>query len=193
MTNSRRYFVVLFLLQSLEWFFLCNWSHNALVWIVFPRLVLNYDQCICAKYACCSFLWLCPQPCSYSRQEFFWSCSSHPPFGNQLINFGNFTLQFKSILVVCCIFIFLFFFCCFLFLLFGFFFQCSRQWLWKRWCRQFVCSYGQSICFQWCPFDSGHSFIAFLLQQGIQFGVGVGIVRHHFPVLKLTHEWGIKS
>jgi hypothetical protein len=39
---------------------------------------------------------------------------------NQLINFGNFTLQFESLLVVHCIFIF-FFFCCFLFLLFRFF------------------------------------------------------------------------
>jgi hypothetical protein len=57
----------------------------------------------------------------------------------------------------------------------------------------FVCSYGLSICFQWCPFDSGHGSIAFLLQWGVQFGVGVGAVMHHFPVLKLTHEWGIKS
>jgi hypothetical protein len=51
----------------------------------------------------------------------------------------------------------------------------------------FVCSNGQSICFKWCPFDSGHGFIAFLLERGIQFGVGVGIAMHHFPVLKSTH------
>jgi hypothetical protein len=52
----------------------------------------------------------------------------------------------------------------------------------------FACSNGQRICFQWCPFDSEHGFIAFLLQWGIQFGVGVGVAKHHFPVLKLTHE-----
>jgi hypothetical protein len=52
----------------------------------------------------------------------------------------------------------------------------------------FVCSNSQSICFQWCPFDSGHGLIAFLLQRGIQFGVGVGIATRHFLVLKLTHE-----
>jgi hypothetical protein len=52
---------------------------------------------------------------------------------------------------------------------------------------------GQSICFQQCPFDSGHGFIAFLLQRGIQFGVGVSIATHHSPVLTLMHEWGIKG
>jgi hypothetical protein len=57
----------------------------------------------------------------------------------------------------------------------------------------FVCSYGQSISFQWCPFDSGHGSIAFLLQRGVHFGIGVGVVMLHFPVLKLTQEWGIKN
>jgi hypothetical protein len=57
----------------------------------------------------------------------------------------------------------------------------------------FVCTYGQSISFQWCPFNSGHGSIAFLLQQGVQFGIGVGVMMHHFPVLKLTQEWGIKK
>jgi hypothetical protein len=50
-----------------------------------------------------------------------------------------------------------------------------------------------SICFQWCPFDSGLGSIAFLLQRGVQFGVGVGIMMRHIPVLKLTQEWGIKN
>jgi hypothetical protein len=36
--------------------------------------------------------------------------------GNQLINFGNFTLQFKSLLVICCIL------SCFSFIVFFFFF-----------------------------------------------------------------------
>jgi hypothetical protein len=40
--------------------------------------------------------------------------------GNQLINLSNFTLQFESLLAVCCIFIF-FFFSWFLFLLIIFF------------------------------------------------------------------------
>jgi hypothetical protein len=53
---------------------------------------------------------------------------------------------------------------------------------------KFGCSYGQSICFLWCLFDSGHGSIAFLLQRGNQLGIGVGIVTHHFPVLKLTQE-----
>ncbi len=57
----------------------------------------------------------------------------------------------------------------------------------------FVCSYGWSICFQWCSFDSGHGSIAFLLQQGAQFGIGVGKVMRYFLVLKLTQEWGVKS
>jgi hypothetical protein len=57
----------------------------------------------------------------------------------------------------------------------------------------FVCTYGWSICFQRCPFDSGHGSIAFLLQWGVQFGIGVGVVMRHFPVLELTQEWGIKN
>ncbi len=106
--------------------------------------------------------------------------------GNQLINFGYFMLQFKSLLVVQCIFIF-FFFCCFIFLLFRFFFSNTQgNGVGSSNIVDFVCSIGQSICFQWCPFDSGHGFIAFLLQQGIQFGVGVGVATRHFPVLKLT-------
>ncbi len=171
-------------------FFPRNPSHKALVWIVFPRLVLNHDQCICAKYARCSFLWLCPWPCSYSCQESFWSCSSHPQLGESVINFDNFTLQFKSLLVVQCIFIFLFF-CCFIFLFSNFSFpklkamalEAATSWtLFAVTVKVFVFNGLR----QW------HGFIAFLLQRRIQFGVGVGVVTHHFPVLKLTHEWGIK-
>jgi hypothetical protein len=113
--------------------------------------------------------------------------------GNQLTSFGNFALQFKSLLVCQCIFIFLFF-CCFIFIFFIFFFSNAQgNGIGSNGIVDFVCSNGQSICFQWCLFDSGHGFIAFLLQRGIQFGVGVGVATRHSPVLKLTHEWGIKS
>jgi hypothetical protein len=112
--------------------------------------------------------------------------------GNQLINFGNITLQFESLRVVRCIFIF-FFFRCFLFVLFGFFFNARGNGIGGGGAVDFVCSYGWSICFQWCPFDSRHGSIAFLLQWGVQFGVCVGVVTRHFPVLKLTQEWGIKN
>ncbi len=99
--------------------------------------------------------------------------------GNQLINFGNFTLQFKSLLVVQCFFIF-FFFCRFIFLLFRFFFSGAQSnGVGSGGIVNFVCSNGQSICFQWCLFNSGHGLIAFLLQRGIQFGIGVGVATHH--------------
>ncbi len=107
--------------------------------------------------------------------------------GNQLINFGNFTLQFKSLLVVWCIlssfsFVVLFFF-------FSIFFSDAQgNGVGSGGIVNFVCSNGWSICFWRCPFDSGHDFIAFLLQQGIQFGIGVGVATHHFPVLKLGYQ-----
>jgi hypothetical protein len=108
--------------------------------------------------------------------------------GNHSIYFGNFMSQFKSLLVVQCFVIF-FFFCCFIFLLSRLFFSDAQgNGVGSGSVVDFVCSYGQSICFHWCPFDSGHGFIAFLLQQGIQFGIGVGIAMSLFPVLTLTHE-----
>jgi hypothetical protein len=108
--------------------------------------------------------------------------------GNQLIIFGYFMLQFESLLVVQCIFILIFFHCSiFLFSIF-FFSDTQGNGIGSSGIIDFVCSNGQSICFQRCPFDSEHGFIAFLLQQGIQSAVGVGIATRHFPVLKLTHE-----
>ncbi len=47
-------------------------------------------------------------------------------------------------------------------------------------------------------FNGVHSIVGmvplpFLLQRGVQFVIGVGVVTHHFPVLKLMQEWGIKN
>jgi hypothetical protein len=148
--------------------------------------MLNHDQCICAKYAHCilhdSVLDFAP----IDVRNFSEVAVAIHNLGNQLINFGNFMLQFKSLLVVCCILIFFFFFS-------GFFFDPQGNDVGSVSVVDFVCSNGQSFCFQWCPFDSGHGFIAFLLQRGIHFGIGVSVVVHHFPVLKLMREWGIKS
>ncbi len=92
--------------------------------------------------------------------------------GNQLIYFGDFMPQFKSLLVVQCIFIY-FYFCCFIFLRFIFFFSNAQgNGVGSGGVLNFVCSNSQSICFQKCPFDSGNGFIAFLLQREIQFGIG---------------------
>jgi hypothetical protein len=88
---------------------------------------------------------------------------------------------------------YLFSFCCFLFLCLDFFFNAQGNGVGSGGTIDFVCTYSQSICFQWCPFDRGHGSIAFLLQQGVQFSIGGGLVMRHFPVLKLTQEWGIKN
>ncbi len=85
--------------------------------IVFPCLLLNHDQCIGAKYAVvvsCDFVLDLAPIVVRNLSDVVVAIHN---LGNQLINFGNFTLQFKSLFVVRCIFIF------FTFIVFFFFFS----------------------------------------------------------------------
>jgi hypothetical protein len=182
MTNSCWYYVVLFLCQFLECFFHVIkvtrlWCEPS--FLILCQTMINASvQKKPVVVSCDTVLNLAPIVVRTLSEV---AVAIHD-LGNQLINFGNFTSQFESLLVIRCIFIF-FFFCCFIFLLSGFFSDAQGNGVGSGGVVVFVCSFGQSFCFQWCPVNSGHGFIAFFLQQGIQFDVGEGIATRHFLVL----------